>query len=112
MVRYSFLMSGTRGLFRHLSLVVLAAILVALPVAAQTPSGGTASFTVLIGGNKIGTQTVSLTKSATGWLLSSFGTSRRALQHRHEEAGDRLRGRLAARESGAAGFDRWPGRVA
>jgi pimeloyl-ACP methyl ester carboxylesterase len=66
-------MSGTRGLFSHLSLGAGAAAFLSLPAAAQTAGGETASFTVLIGGNPIGKQTVSLTKNPTGWLLSSFG---------------------------------------
>jgi pimeloyl-ACP methyl ester carboxylesterase len=66
--------SGTRGLFRHLSLGALVAALVAFQASAQTPGGNAVSFTVLINGNRVGVHTVSLTKSATGWLLSSFGS--------------------------------------
>jgi pimeloyl-ACP methyl ester carboxylesterase len=66
-------MSGTRGLFRHLSLGALAALLFALPVHAQPAGPGAVSFTVLINGNRVGAQTVSITKSSTGWLLSTFG---------------------------------------
>ena len=67
-------MSGTRGLFRHLSLGALAALLFALPAYAQPAGPGAVSFTVLVNGSKVGTQSVSVTKSETGWLLSSIGS--------------------------------------
>jgi pimeloyl-ACP methyl ester carboxylesterase len=66
-------MSGTRALFRHLSLGALAAFLFALPARAQTADSDVVSYTVLISGNPVGRESVSLTRSATGWLLSSFG---------------------------------------
>src|SRR6187401_1839605 len=67
-------MSGTRGLFRHLSLGALAALLFALPAHAQPAGPGAVNFTVLVNGHRVGVQTVSVTKSDSGWLLSSIGS--------------------------------------
>ena len=66
--------SGTRALFRHLSLGALAAAFLALPANAQPAGPDAVSFTVLVNGSKVGTQSVSVTKSETGWLLSSIGS--------------------------------------
>ena len=66
-------MSATRALFRHLSLGALAIVLVTLHGRAQSVPPGAVSFTVVVNGTRVGTQTVSLTKTETGWLLSSFG---------------------------------------
>jgi pimeloyl-ACP methyl ester carboxylesterase len=60
------------GLFRHLSLGALFALALTRPVIAQA-TGDTASFAVLIDGARVGSQTVSLTKTADGWLIASFG---------------------------------------
>jgi pimeloyl-ACP methyl ester carboxylesterase len=68
-------MTGTRALLRHLSVGALAVGILAPPVRAQTapPPPGAVSFTVLVNGSRIGSHAVSLTQSASGWLLSSFG---------------------------------------
>src|SRR5688572_8063587 len=58
----------------HLSLAVFGLIAAAVPVPAQTPDGsGSATFTVLLQGSRIGYQTVSVVRTADGWRVSSVG---------------------------------------
>jgi pimeloyl-ACP methyl ester carboxylesterase len=68
--------SATRALSRHLSLAALAVFLGGGHALAQAPAlaANNVSYTVLMGGTRVGSQTVSLTKGENGWLLSSFGS--------------------------------------
>lgn len=65
-----------RGLVRHLSVGLLALTIGAAAPRAQQPPGdvtGSATFLVLIGGTRVGTETTTLTRNGTGWLLASAG---------------------------------------
>jgi pimeloyl-ACP methyl ester carboxylesterase len=68
-------MRVTTGLVRHLSVVLLGLTTASAAVTArQTPDpAGSSTFLVLVGGTRVGTETVSLTRSGSGWLLSATG---------------------------------------
>jgi pimeloyl-ACP methyl ester carboxylesterase len=68
-------MSGTWRLAGHLSLAVLALTTLAQrPAAAQAdPSTGSATFVVMLGGSRIGTERATLIRTAGGWVLSATG---------------------------------------
>jgi pimeloyl-ACP methyl ester carboxylesterase len=68
-------MSRITGLTRHLSVGVLAlTTLAAAPAARQAPDiTGSATFLVLVSGTRVGAETTEITKSASGWRLSSTG---------------------------------------
>jgi pimeloyl-ACP methyl ester carboxylesterase len=64
---------GAAGL--ALALVVLGAGRPTATIAQSSDAGyaGTSVFTVLLGGARVGSETVSVTKSGTGWLIASTG---------------------------------------
>jgi pimeloyl-ACP methyl ester carboxylesterase len=68
-------MSRITGLTRHLSVGVLAlTTLAATPAARQTPDiTGSATFLVLVSGTRVGAETTEITRSESGWRISSTG---------------------------------------
>jgi pimeloyl-ACP methyl ester carboxylesterase len=72
-------MSVTRGLARHLTVAVLGvsmlAFLPAAPVGSQTPAqpGTESRFLVMFQGIRIGAETVAVTRTDSGWVISSTG---------------------------------------
>jgi pimeloyl-ACP methyl ester carboxylesterase len=68
-------MVGTRRSIRHLSVAILGATIAAAGgVAGQTTDPtGTASFTILLRGARIGAEQVSLSRTGNGWLVSATG---------------------------------------
>jgi pimeloyl-ACP methyl ester carboxylesterase len=68
-------MSRLTGLTRHLSVGVLAfTTLAAAPAARQAPDiTGSATFLVLVSGTRVGAETTEITRSESGWRISSTG---------------------------------------
>jgi hypothetical protein len=68
-------MSGMAGPFRHLIFAVLALTTFAAGRAAaqSQPSPGTSTFFVMQNGVRVGTERVTLSRNAGGWLISSTG---------------------------------------
>jgi uncharacterized protein len=63
------------GLVRHLSVLALGASMAGTAIAARQTDdvSGSATFIVLVGGTRVGTETVTLTRRGAGWQLSSAG---------------------------------------
>jgi pimeloyl-ACP methyl ester carboxylesterase len=66
---------GIRTLIRHLSLLAAPiALAPAILVLAQAPdNAGSSTFTVLLRGARVGSQTITLARTGSGWLISSTG---------------------------------------
>jgi pimeloyl-ACP methyl ester carboxylesterase len=65
-----------QGLVRHLSvLVLLGATISADSMSARQAAdvSGSSTFVVLVGGTRVGTETVDITRKPTGWVVSSTG---------------------------------------
>lgn len=71
-------MSVTRGLARHLSVAILVATIAgawpAIVRAQDAPDpSGSATFVILVGGTRVGTETLSITRSGSGWIVAGAG---------------------------------------
>jgi hypothetical protein len=77
-------MCSIRGLVRHLSVGVLAATIVCAAPAARGAQDavdptGSSTFIILVSGTRIGTETVSISKTNTGWCRVPGVFNRRSI---------------------------------
>lgn len=68
-------MPGMKGLTRHLSVALLGATISAGTMSARQAAdvSGSSTFIVLVGGTRVGTETVDIARRSTGWVVSSTG---------------------------------------
>lgn len=64
-----------KGLARHLSVALLGATIGIVPASARQAAdvSGSSTFIVLVGGTRVGTETVDVARRPTGWVMSSTG---------------------------------------
>src|SRR5262245_12077057 len=66
---------STRSPWRHLSVAALGLTIAAGVIHAQsTNSSDSSTFTVLLQGARVGTEQVTVSSTAQGWIISSTGT--------------------------------------
>jgi len=74
MVRYSSVTLDMRSYARHISLAFAAVTIAAAAASAQpADNGGEAAFTVFLRGSRIGSQSIEVSRTPSGWLISAVG---------------------------------------